>query len=290
MHFSSAGIHTGQSAVFDTNVRNGIPTSSFCFRLCARHGLQAPAFHLPGWRGRNTILYEDNHKGLIDIPLPNVCTSLPCSALWSAGHNAGIPAPIDREELRSHIFHWWSQHPEMVIPDSHAVTSLDGLLSPCVHLFCWHTHRCDVLLLLPSQVRNDIFWKWHPVTVSNPDTEFRFQFLRGQIMVDPSDRKPGKICFFLSLTLRLLWRLQFQILRLCRIKITDCFCFIEKTIVPFTSRKQIWLVSSIFSEDLPKRFCLPRITCSIRSCIFHSMREAPLLKHSTVPAVVKEAG
>ena len=124
--------------------------------------------HLPGWRGRNTILYEDNHKGLIDIPLPNVCTSLPCSALWSAGHNAGIPAPIDREELRSHIFHWWSQHPEMVIPDSHAVTSLDGLLSPCVHLFCWHTHRCDVLLLLPSQVRNDIFWKWHPVTVSNP--------------------------------------------------------------------------------------------------------------------------
>lgn len=29
MHFSSAGIRTGQSAVFDANVRNGIPTSSF---------------------------------------------------------------------------------------------------------------------------------------------------------------------------------------------------------------------------------------------------------------------
>ena len=47
-------------------------------------------------------------------------------------------------------------------------------------------------------------------------------------MVDPPGREAGKICFFLSLTLRLLWRLQFQILRLCRIKITDSFRFIEK--------------------------------------------------------------
>ena len=57
--------------------------------------------------------------------------------------------------------------------------------------------------------------------------EFCFQFLFGQIMVDPSERKAGKICFFLSLTLRLLWRLQFQILRLCRIKITDSLAIID---------------------------------------------------------------
>ena len=166
MHFLSAGIHTGQSAVLDTDDQNGIPTSSFCFRLCVRHGLQAPASRLPGSHDRNTILHEDDHKGSIDIPLPNVCTSLPCSALWSAGHNAGIPALTDREELHSHTFHWWSQLQEMVIPNFHAVMLLDGLLWPCAHLFCWHTHRCDVLPLLPSQVRNDIFWKWHPVTVS----------------------------------------------------------------------------------------------------------------------------
>ena len=131
-HFSSAGIHTGQSTVVDTTVRNGIPTSSFYSRLCVRHGLQAPASRLPGWRDRNTILYADNHKGWIDIPLPDVCTSLPCSALWSADYNAGIPALTDREELHSHTFHWWSQHPGMVIPDSHAVTPLDDPPLPCV--------------------------------------------------------------------------------------------------------------------------------------------------------------
>ena len=48
MHFLSAGIHTGQSAGLDTDDRNGIPTSSFCSRLLARHGLQAPASRLPG--------------------------------------------------------------------------------------------------------------------------------------------------------------------------------------------------------------------------------------------------
>jgi len=168
MHFSSAGIHTGQSVDLDTDVRNDIPTSSFWNRLCVHHGLQVLVSHPPGSRDKNTTPYEDDHKEPINILPLNVCTSLPCFVWWSADHNAGIPAPTDRVELRSHIFHWWSQHPEMAIPDFHAVMPLDGLLSPCVHLFCWHTRRCDVLPLLPSQVRNDIFWKWHPVTASIP--------------------------------------------------------------------------------------------------------------------------
>ena len=47
MHFSFADIHTRQSAVLDTDVRNGIPTSGFWNRLCVRHGLQALASRLP---------------------------------------------------------------------------------------------------------------------------------------------------------------------------------------------------------------------------------------------------
>lgn len=47
---------------------------------------------------------------------------------------------------------------------------------------------------------------------------------------------------------------------------------LKKTIVPSTSMKLIWLASSIFSEDLPKRFLFARTICSIISCIF-SLRE-----------------
>ena len=82
MHFLSAGIHTGQSAGLDTDGQNGIPTSSFCFRLCVRHGLQAPASRLPGSHDRNTTLHEDDHKESINILCQTyapVCHALPCN-------------------------------------------------------------------------------------------------------------------------------------------------------------------------------------------------------------------
>ena len=47
---------------------------------------------------------------------------------------------------------------------------------------------------------------------------------------------------------------------------------LKKTIVPSTSMKLIWLASSIFSEERPKRFLFARTICSIISCIF-SLRE-----------------
>ena len=81
MHFLSVGIHKGQSAGLDTDALNGIPTSSFWNLLCVRHDLQALVFRLLGSHDKNTILYENDHKELINIPLPNVCTSLPCSAV-----------------------------------------------------------------------------------------------------------------------------------------------------------------------------------------------------------------
>ena len=47
---------------------------------------------------------------------------------------------------------------------------------------------------------------------------------------------------------------------------------LKNTMFPSTSMKLIWLKSSIFSEERPKRSFLERISCSIISCIF-SFRE-----------------
>ena len=81
MHFSSASIHTGQSVNLDTDARNDIPISSFWNRLCVHHGLQVQVCHPSKSHDKNTISYEDAHKGLINILPLNVCTSLPCSVL-----------------------------------------------------------------------------------------------------------------------------------------------------------------------------------------------------------------
>lgn len=58
IHFLAAGIHTGRYDGLDTDIRNGIPTFSFCSRLYVRHGLQAQVSHLSEAHDGNIILYE----------------------------------------------------------------------------------------------------------------------------------------------------------------------------------------------------------------------------------------
>ncbi|GFI31898.1 hypothetical protein IMSAGC013_03296 [Lachnospiraceae bacterium] len=92
----------------------------------------------------------------------------------------------------------------------------------CIHAYMMFFHFC--------LRRYEMIFSGNGIRQLFPSlgAEFRFQFLLGQIMVNPSDRKPGKISLFLPLSLWLFWRFEFQSIRLCFIEIADCFGFIEK--------------------------------------------------------------
>ena len=61
---------------------------------------------------------------------------------------------------------------------------------------------------------------------------------------------------------------------------------LKNTIVPSTSIKQICSGSDIFSLDLPKRFFLERISCSIISCIL-SFNDCIYLVSSSICSCIR---